>query len=123
VAQDSPPLESASDWSAASASAAPPLSRRSHGLDRQGWIQAIGGVVIALIALLSSDDHIALPTGALQLPQQWGVWFIVASIALVVVGLPRQSATLNWRRDPGIENEIEQYEQRKMQYEQRMKQL
>ncbi|MEB3258385.1 MAG: hypothetical protein VKN83_08725 [Cyanobacteriota bacterium] len=32
-------------------------------------------------------------------------------------------STLNWRRDPGIENEIEQYEQRKMQHEQRMKQL
>ena len=109
--------ESAPDWLTT------PLRYRCRGLDRQGWIQAIGGLVIALIALLSSYDHIALPTGALQLPQQWGVWFIVASIALVVVGLPRQSATLNWRRDPGIENEIEQYEQRKMQYEQRMKQL
>ncbi len=32
-------------------------------------------------------------------------------------------STLNWRRDPGVENEIEQYEQRKMQHEQRMKQL
>ena len=42
--------------------------------------------MIALIALLSSYDHIALPAGAkLQLPQQWGVWFIVASVALVVV--------------------------------------
>ena len=42
--------------------------------------------MIALIALLSSYDHIALPAGArLQLPQQWGVWFIAASVALVVV--------------------------------------
>jgi hypothetical protein len=55
-------------------------------LDRQGWIQALAGIVIALIALLTSYDHIALPTGAaLQLPQQWGVWFIVASMALVLV--------------------------------------
>ncbi|WP_323207316.1 hypothetical protein [Synechococcus sp. BA-132 BA5] len=41
--------------------------------------------MIALIALLTSDDHIALPAGAIQLPQQWGVWFIAASIALVFV--------------------------------------
>ena len=42
--------------------------------------------MIALIALLSSYDHISLPSGAkLQLPQQWGVWFIAASVALVVV--------------------------------------
>jgi hypothetical protein len=56
-----------------------------RGLDRQGSIQAIGGIVIALIALLSSYDHISLPAGALQLPQQWGVWFIAASVALVLV--------------------------------------
>jgi hypothetical protein len=55
-------------------------------LDRQGWIQALAGIVIALIALLTSYDHIALPAGpVLQLPQQWGVWFIVASMALVLV--------------------------------------
>jgi hypothetical protein len=41
--------------------------------------------VIALIALLTSYDHISLPAGALKLPQQWGVWFIVALMALVVV--------------------------------------
>ena len=41
--------------------------------------------MIALIALLSSYDHISLPAGALQLPQQWGVWFIAASVALVLV--------------------------------------
>lgn len=40
--------------------------------------------MIALIALLSSYDHISLPAAAkLQLPQQWGVWFIAASVALV----------------------------------------
>ncbi|MEA5416264.1 hypothetical protein VB757_14120 [Synechococcus sp. BA-132 BA5] len=42
--------------------------------------------MIALIALLSSYDHITLRAGAkLQLPQQWGVWFIAASVALVAV--------------------------------------
>ncbi|WP_323207307.1 hypothetical protein [Synechococcus sp. BA-132 BA5] len=43
------------------------------------------GLVIALIALLTPYDHISLPAGAFQLPQQWGVWFIVASMALVLV--------------------------------------
>jgi hypothetical protein len=41
--------------------------------------------VIALIALLTSYDHIPFPAGALQLPQQWGVCFIVASVTIVVV--------------------------------------
>jgi hypothetical protein len=76
-----PPLESAPELSKA-----PARSRRRCGLDQQGWIQVIAGLVIALIALLSSYDHISLPAGAkLQLPQQWGVWFIAASVALVAV--------------------------------------
>ena len=55
-------------------------------LDLQGWIQAVAGLVIALIALLSSYDNVSLPAGAkLQLPQQWGVWFIAASVALVAL--------------------------------------
>jgi hypothetical protein len=75
-----PSLESAPDLAD---SPSPP--RRCCCLDLQGWIQAIAGLVIALIALLSSYDHISLPAGALQLPQQWGVWFIAASVALVAV--------------------------------------
>jgi hypothetical protein len=66
--------------------ATPASSRRrsnpSGWLDLQGWIQVVAGLVIAL---LTSYDHISLPAGALQLPQQWGVWFIVASVAIVVV--------------------------------------
>jgi hypothetical protein len=78
-------LDSAAE-SAPDLPATPGSSRRSFCLDRQGWIQALAGIVIALIALLTSYDHIALPAGAaLQLPQQWGVWFIVASMALVLV--------------------------------------
>jgi hypothetical protein len=69
--------------------ATPAPTRRSFNpsgwLDLQGWIRVVAGLVIALIALLSSSDHISLPAGALQLPQQWGVWFIVASMALVLV--------------------------------------
>ena len=70
------------------------------------------------LALLSSYDHLSLPAGAIQPPQQWGVWCIAASVALVVVVVEGCDAKqlLNWRRDPG-------YEQRKMQYKLRMKQL
>jgi hypothetical protein len=41
--------------------------------------------VIALIALFSSYDHITLADRSLPHQQQWGVWFIAASLALVVV--------------------------------------
>jgi len=90
MAQVDPASESAPDLAATSA----PSRRRfnpSGWLDLQGWIQSLAvnheqdGLVIALIALLTSYDHISLPAGALQLPQQWGVWFIVASMAIVVV--------------------------------------
>ena len=84
MAQVDPASESAPDFAAAPAS-----SRRhfnpSGWLDLQGWLEVLAGIVIALIALLSSYDHISLPAGALQLPQQWGVWFIAASVALVAV--------------------------------------
>ena len=84
MAQVDPASESAPDLAAAPAS-----SRRhfnpSGWLDLQGWLEVLAGIVIALIALLSSYDHISLPAGALQLPQQWGVWFIAASVALVLV--------------------------------------
>jgi len=81
LAQGNPSPISAPDWLKSLLQ-----SRRRCPLDRQGLIQALAGIVIALIALLSSYDHISFPAGAsLQLPQQWGVWFIVASMALVVV--------------------------------------
>jgi hypothetical protein len=41
--------------------------------------------VIALIALFSSYDHISLIRRTIPLQQQWGVWFIAASLAFVVV--------------------------------------
>ncbi len=51
--------------------------------------------MISLIALLTSNDHIALPAGAaLQLPQQWGVWCIAASVALVVAEDQRLQAEM-----------------------------
>jgi len=54
-------------------------------LDRLGLIQAIGGLLLGLIALFSSDDHITLAGTRLQLQQQWGIPLIAASVASVVV--------------------------------------
>jgi hypothetical protein len=55
------------------------------GLDRLGTTQAIGGLVLGLIALFSSYDHITLTGTSVQLQQQWGVVFIAASVATVAV--------------------------------------
>jgi hypothetical protein len=55
------------------------------GLDRLGLTQAIGGLILGLIALFSSYDHITLAGRTLQLQQQWGIPFIIASLATVFV--------------------------------------
>jgi hypothetical protein len=55
------------------------------GLDHLGAIQASGGLSIGLIALFSSYDHITAFGRSIDLQQQWGVFFIVASVATVVV--------------------------------------
>jgi hypothetical protein len=55
------------------------------GLDRLGLIQAIGGLLLGLIALFSSYDHISVAGTSLQLQQQWGPLFILASVATVVI--------------------------------------
>jgi hypothetical protein len=55
------------------------------GLDRLGQIQAIGGLALGLIALFSSYDHITLAGRTLHLQQQWGIPFIVASVAIVFI--------------------------------------
>ncbi|MEI6111787.1 MAG: hypothetical protein WCP63_08960 [Cyanobium sp. ELA712] len=55
------------------------------GLDHLGAIQAGGGLIIGLIALFSSYDHITAFGRSIGLQQQWGVFFIVASVATVVV--------------------------------------
>jgi hypothetical protein len=51
----------------------------------QGLLEVLGGSVIALIALFSSYDHITIAGHRVALQQQWGVWLIAASLALVVV--------------------------------------
>ncbi|MFM7228834.1 MAG: hypothetical protein ACKO2F_04235 [Cyanobacteriota bacterium] len=54
-------------------------------LDRLGLIQAIGGLVIGLIALFSSYDRITFATYSIPLQQQWGIPCIAASVATVLV--------------------------------------
>lgn len=43
----------------------------------------MGGLVIGLIALYSSYDHINLGNRSYPINQQWGIWFIAASLAVV----------------------------------------
>ncbi len=62
-----------------------PTASSWSGLDRLGYTQAIGGLALGLIALFSSYDHITVAGRTLQLQQQWGVAFIVASVAIILV--------------------------------------
>ncbi|MEB3193728.1 MAG: hypothetical protein VKO19_01220 [Cyanobacteriota bacterium] len=54
-------------------------------LDRFGFLEAIGGLVLGLIALFSSYDHITVFSRTIALQQQWGILFIAASVATVFV--------------------------------------
>jgi hypothetical protein len=63
-----------------------PAPQRSWpGLDHLGAIQAGGGLILGLIALFSSYDHITAFGRSIGLQQQWGVFFIVASVATVFI--------------------------------------
>ena len=61
------------------------LLRPWPGLDRLGWLQAIAGLVIGLIALFSSYDHITAFGRSIPLQRQWGIVFIAASLATVFI--------------------------------------
>jgi hypothetical protein len=62
-----------------------PAPRSLRGLDAEALLQALAGTVIALIALFSSYDHITIAGRRFPLQQQWGVWLIAASLALVLI--------------------------------------
>jgi hypothetical protein len=51
--------------------------------DRQGWITLLAAVLLALITLFASYDHIDLPGGLspLPLPQQAGIPCLLAALA------------------------------------------
>ena len=74
-----------------------PLGIYRLSLDRLGLTQSIGGLVLGLIALFSSYDHITFAGRSIPLQQQWGIPFIFASVATVFTGCVQYVAPL--RRD------------------------
>ncbi|MEB3331747.1 MAG: hypothetical protein VKI83_04560 [Synechococcaceae cyanobacterium] len=54
-------------------------------LDRPGLLQALAGLILGLIALLTSYDHITFAGVSYPLPQQWGIPCIAASVATVFI--------------------------------------
>ena len=62
-----------------------PPQRPWPGLDHLGAIQAGGGLILGLIALFSSYDHITLAGRTIGLQQQWGIPLIVASVATLLI--------------------------------------
>ena len=56
-----------------------PLGLDQLVLDRLGLTQTIGGLVLGLIALFSSYDHITFAGRIIPLQHQWGIPLIVAS--------------------------------------------
>ena len=70
------------------AAVAPDLANRQFrflGFDDRAWVQLLGGLVVGLIALYSSYDHITFGSRRFSLNQQWGIWCIVASLAVVAL--------------------------------------
>ena len=55
------------------------------GLDYLGAIQASGGLILGLIALFTSYDHITAFGHNIGLQQQWGIPLIAASVATVFI--------------------------------------
>jgi len=55
------------------------------GFDRQGWITVFAGLLLALITLLTSYDHVdILGAASFDLPQQAGIPCIAAAVATAV---------------------------------------
>jgi hypothetical protein len=54
-------------------------------LDHLGVIQAGGGLILGLIALFTSYDHITVFGRSIGLQQQWGIPLIAASVATIFI--------------------------------------
>ena len=93
-------------------------SFRFLGFDGQGGLQLIGGLVIGLIALYSSYDHVNLFSSSIHLNQQWGVWLIVASLAVVVIDAQLASRSRLGEENRRIQDERTATEARKRQAKQ-----
>ena len=99
----------------------PPESTDSQrpwpGLDRLGLIQAIGGLFLGLIALFSSYDHVNIAGRNLPLQQQWGILFIAASVATVLVDAQLATRARDRAADQGDRDRDRAARSRKRQVE------
>ena len=93
-------------------------SFRLLGFDGQGGLQLIGGLVIGLIALYSSYDHVNFFSSTIHLNQQWGIWLIVASLAVVVIDAQLASRSRLGEENRRIQDERTATEARKRQAKQ-----
>jgi hypothetical protein len=57
---------------------------RRCAIDAPAVVEAVTGVVVALVALFSSYDHITFFGRFISVQQQWGVWLIAVSLPLVL---------------------------------------
>ncbi len=73
------------------------------GLDHLGAIQAGGGLLLGLIALFSSYDHITAFGHNIGLQQQWGIPLIAASVATVVIDSQLATRARDRARDRAAE--------------------
>jgi hypothetical protein len=88
------------------------------GFDGQGGLQLIGGLVIGLIALYSSYDHVKFFRSTIHLNQQWDVWLIVASLAVVAIDAQLASRSRLGEENRRIQDERTATEARKRQAKQ-----
>ena len=89
------------------AAVAPDLLHRQFrflGFDGPAWVQLLGGLVVGLIALYSSYDHINFGSHRFSLNQQWGIWCIVASLAVVLVDAQLASRSRRREEDRRIQD-------------------
>jgi hypothetical protein len=84
-----------------------------------GLTQAIGGVVLGLIALFSSYDHITIAGHRIGLQQQWGILCILASVATVFVDAELASRSRLRAADEAAEERNRAVEERNRAVEER----
>ena len=104
------------------AAVAPDLLYRQFrflGFDGPAWVQLLGGLVVGLIALYSSYDHINFGSHRFSLNQQWGIWCIVASLAVVLVDAQLASRSRRREEDRRIREEDRRIEDARTAAEER----
>ena len=76
------------------------------GFDRQGWITVFAGLLLALITLLTSYDHVdILGAASFDLPQQAGIPCIAAAVATAIA--EAQLASIDRRRRGALRDRAE----------------